>query len=177
MTLGERIQTLRHAAGLTQEQLSSALEVSRQAVSKWESGEAVPELAKLIALSALFGVSLDELVRGEAGQSTQRENAGTSLEELARRSELGRQKRMGGYIAVLRILWRRCPCFSFGLWDDAESAGGRPGLLFGFHALCRQAAHVHFVPAERRSRSGGGGIGGAGGPAGAENEMTIFSGN
>jgi hypothetical protein len=82
----------------------------------------VPELAKLIALSALFGVSLDELVRGEAGQSTQRENAGTSLEELARRSELGRQKRMGGYIAVLRILLAALSLFFLPVYGTMQKA-------------------------------------------------------
>jgi len=122
MTLGERIQTLRHAAGLTQEQLSSALEVSRQAVSKWESGEAVPELPKLVALSALFGVSLDELVRGEAGRQEKCESTGVSLEELARRSELGRQKRMGGYIAVLGALLAALSLFFLPVYGTMQKA-------------------------------------------------------
>ena len=51
MTLGEKIQQLRKAAGLSQEQLAAQLGVSRQSVSKWELNEAVPELAKIVALS------------------------------------------------------------------------------------------------------------------------------
>ena len=51
MTLGQRIQELRKRAGLTQEQLAEQLGVTRQAVSKWESDNGVPELDALIALS------------------------------------------------------------------------------------------------------------------------------
>ncbi len=62
MTLGERIQALRRAAGLSQEALGERLGVTRQSISKWESDLSTPELEKLMALSALFGVSLDELM-------------------------------------------------------------------------------------------------------------------
>lgn len=65
MTLGERIHALRVGRGLSQGDVADALSVSRQSVSKWETDGSVPELDKLIALSTLFGVSLDELVRGE----------------------------------------------------------------------------------------------------------------
>ena len=66
MTLGERIHTLRTARGLSQGDVAEALDVSRQSVSKWETESSVPELEKLLGLSSLFGVTLDELVRGEA---------------------------------------------------------------------------------------------------------------
>ncbi len=65
MTLGETIQSLRKSHGLSQDALAERLEVSRQAVSKWERDEAVPELDKLIALSQVFEVTLDELVTGQ----------------------------------------------------------------------------------------------------------------
>ena len=61
-TLGRRIQAGRRAAGLSQEALGERLEVSRQAVSKWESDAAVPELEKLVAMSRLFGVTLGALL-------------------------------------------------------------------------------------------------------------------
>lgn len=60
--LPEKIYTLRRRSGLSQEQLAEKLGVSRQAVSKWESGAATPELEKLLALSACFQITLDELV-------------------------------------------------------------------------------------------------------------------
>ena len=64
-TLGQNIQALRHAAGLSQEGLGEKLGVSRQAISKWEADGAVPEVDKLIALSRLFGVNLHDLLQVE----------------------------------------------------------------------------------------------------------------
>ena len=63
MTLGEKLQKLRQEKGLSQEQLAEELAVSRQAVGKWESGQSRPEMDKLVALAALFGVSTDYLLR------------------------------------------------------------------------------------------------------------------
>lgn len=59
--LSEKIYSLRRKSGLSQEALAEKIGVSRQAVSKWETGAAAPELDKLRALSAFFGVTLDEL--------------------------------------------------------------------------------------------------------------------
>ncbi len=66
MNLGERIYELRSRAGLSQGELADRLDVSRQAVSKWENNSAVPELDKLLKMSELFEISLDGLVKGEA---------------------------------------------------------------------------------------------------------------
>ena len=65
MPLSEKIAALRKRAGLSQEQLSEALGVSRQAVSKWESGGAMPELDKIVQLSRVLGVSTDALLLDE----------------------------------------------------------------------------------------------------------------
>lgn len=62
MTLAEKIYTLRKKAGLSQLDLADRLGVSRQAVSKWETGEAAPELSKLAALAKEFGVTADYLL-------------------------------------------------------------------------------------------------------------------
>lgn len=64
MSLGENIIRLRGEKNLSQERLAAELEVSRQAVSKWETNTSVPELDKLLRMSELFGVTLDELVKG-----------------------------------------------------------------------------------------------------------------
>ena len=66
MYLGERIYRLRTEKGMSQGDLAEALSVSRQSVSKWETGSATPDLEKLLKLSQLFDISLDELVKGEA---------------------------------------------------------------------------------------------------------------
>lgn len=62
--LSEKIYELRRKDGLSQEALAEKIGVSRQAVSKWETGAATPELDKLRALCACFGVTLDELTGG-----------------------------------------------------------------------------------------------------------------
>ena len=62
MTMGQRIAQKRKEQGLSQEGLGEQLGVSRQAIYKWESGAAVPEIDKLIALSRLFGVSVGWLL-------------------------------------------------------------------------------------------------------------------
>lgn len=65
MSLGERIYKLRTEKEMSQGDLADALEVSRQSISKWETNGSVPELDKLIKLSEIFGISLDELVTGK----------------------------------------------------------------------------------------------------------------
>ena len=65
MTLGENIVRLRTKKNWSQGNLADELGVSRQSVSKWETDTSVPELDKLLKLSELFGVTLDELVCGE----------------------------------------------------------------------------------------------------------------
>lgn len=65
MTFGEKLQKLRARAGLSQDQLAELLDVSRQAVSKWERNEAMPEAEKLVRISRQFGVSTDYLLLEE----------------------------------------------------------------------------------------------------------------
>ena len=71
MTLGENIVRLRTQKNWSQGDLADALDISRQSVSKWETDASIPELDKLLKLSELFGVTLDELVRGEDAPKTE----------------------------------------------------------------------------------------------------------
>lgn len=66
MSLGEKIREQRKKAGLSQEQLAEKLNVFRQAITKWETGKGIPDVANLIAISDEFGLSLDELIKGDA---------------------------------------------------------------------------------------------------------------
>lgn len=66
MEFNNKLYELRKQKGLSQEELASRLNVSRQTVSKWEVGDSTPDMEKLIAMSDLFGVSLDELVLDKA---------------------------------------------------------------------------------------------------------------
>lgn len=63
MDFSEKLLTLRKANDMTQEQLAEKLDVSRQSVSKWESGQATPELEKIVAMSAAFNVTTDYLLK------------------------------------------------------------------------------------------------------------------
>ena len=84
MTFGEKIQKLRKEAGLSQEELSYQLGVSRQAISKWERDNGYPETEKIVRLSKLFHVSLDYLLREEdteSQKSIQRNEGSMSVEK------------------------------------------------------------------------------------------------
>ena len=65
MELNEKLQELRKAKGMTQEELAKALYVSRTAISKWESGRGTPGLESLKQISAFFSVSIDDLLSAE----------------------------------------------------------------------------------------------------------------
>ena len=65
MAMGEKLLELRRGQGLSQEDVAEQLGVSRQAVSRWEKGSALPDSVNLLALSDLFGVSADYLLRDE----------------------------------------------------------------------------------------------------------------
>lgn len=67
MKLSDKIYTCRKKAGLSQEALAEKIGVSRQAISKWETGEAAPEISKLPLLARTFGVTADWLLDDEAG--------------------------------------------------------------------------------------------------------------
>ena len=63
--IGENIAKLRRDAGLTQEALAEKLDVSRQTLAKWESGESVPDVLRCDALADLFNTTLEELLHGD----------------------------------------------------------------------------------------------------------------
>ena len=69
MTFGEKIQKLRKEAGLSQEELSYQLGVSRQAISKWERDNGYPETEKIVRMSKIFNVTLDYLLNEEGTQA------------------------------------------------------------------------------------------------------------
>lgn len=70
MNIGDRIFELRKKSGLSQEELGNSLNVSRQSVSKWEMDQSVPELDKVLAISELFKVKTDYLLKGEVEQDS-----------------------------------------------------------------------------------------------------------
>ena len=106
MTLSEKLYTLRKKSGLSQEQLAEQLSVSRQAISKWESGQSVPESDKLIVISNYFKVSLDYLLKEESEPpiTTKDPDADTSMQTNDRtRWLLGIITCVGGILCL--IVW------------------------------------------------------------------------
>ena len=105
--LSEKLFKLRKNSGLSQEQLAEQLHVSRQAISKWESGTAVPESEKLITISNYFGVSLDYLLKD--GEGDKAKAADSTTEE--------KPKMIAGIIIciagiVAMIIWGLLSIFS-----------------------------------------------------------------
>ncbi len=64
MTIGERLYNLRKEKNISQEELANALDVSRQTVSKWETGESMPDFNKIKPICDYFGITTDELITG-----------------------------------------------------------------------------------------------------------------
>ena len=67
MTFAEKLKSIRKQAGMSQEQLAEKLGVSRQAVTKWETDAGIPDIENMMAISALFDISIDELLSNEKG--------------------------------------------------------------------------------------------------------------
>lgn len=90
LAMAQHLVDRRKAAGLSQEALAAQLDVSRQAVSKWERSESSPDTDNLIALAALYGVSLDELLYGQAANDAddlEDESADTETADVADEAE------------------------------------------------------------------------------------------
>lgn len=133
MQLSERIQSLRKEKGLSQEELAAQLGVSRQAVGKWESGQSQPELDKLAALSEVFGVSCDRLLKGEDAPATAQKPR-----RLDRASLVILVTAFDFAILVLA-------CALWNYWQTALCTAvvyiGLAVGVSGFYALCRGKEH------------------------------------
>lgn len=113
MALSEKLYTLRKKSGLSQEQLADRLNVSRQAISKWESGSSTPESDKLIAISRYFNVSLDHLMKedGDGPEDAPRpEQRGSARTADHTRRSVGLAICIGGVVCLM--IWGLLSLFS-----------------------------------------------------------------
>ncbi len=85
--VGRRIASLRQEHSLTQQQLAAMLRVSHQAVSKWESGQALPDIQTMLELTRFFGVTVEQLLNGSAQPEAESEREGTCAEAQEARQE------------------------------------------------------------------------------------------
>lgn len=81
-TVGKTIAALRQARGMTQQQLAAAMNVSHQAVSKWENGAALPDIQTLMELTQLFGITVEQLLSGEIPEPRLESDSGVSLKNI-----------------------------------------------------------------------------------------------
>ena len=82
MTFGEKLQSLRQKAGMSQDALAERLNVSRQAVSRWERDGTMPETEKVVALADIFGVTTDYLLRNQPCPAPEKKPARDWVERL-----------------------------------------------------------------------------------------------
>ena len=76
MSFAEKLRTLRKQAGMSQEKLAEKLGVARQAITKWETDTGIPDIENIMAISALFDVSLDELLSNKMGDKAKADYLG-----------------------------------------------------------------------------------------------------
>lgn len=101
-----QLKILRQAKNLSQEALAEQLFISRQAISKWENGDATPDLENLVKLAEIFKVSLDQLVLGKKIDSNQDDE---NLHLLTNREyvlnpEIGRYEKRDGLTILIDII-------------------------------------------------------------------------
>jgi transcriptional regulator with XRE-family HTH domain len=142
MMFCEKLLQLRREKGYSQEQLAELLNVSRQSVSKWEAGATMPELEKLVAISDIFGVSVDYLVRTNTTEREQLKTVVTTSDNTAVMEQLSEikqyiKKRSGfEYKSKTRVLG--LPLVHIKFSNDY----GRPAVARGILAIGNVAVGV-----------------------------------
>lgn len=126
VTLGEKISSLRGSANMSQGDMAEKLNVSRQSVSKWETNASIPELDKLIQLSDLFGVTLDELVRSDEINPTAQAQHEPMHPQIIVQKSVSTQKVIGFILLALGLL-----CCILAL-----AIGGGLFIIGGYIILC-----------------------------------------
>lgn len=105
MEVKEQIRAYRSSLGLSQEELAEAVYVTRQTVSNWETGKSYPDIQSLLRLSALYGVSLDQLIKGDAER----------MKEKIYDDEIRAFNRLSNVFALMMVLsllaWAPLACF------------------------------------------------------------------
>lgn len=120
MEVKNQIRAYRSGLGMSQEELAEAVYVTRQTVSNWETGKSYPDIQSLLRLSALFGISLDQLIKGDVEQMKEKINA----EEI---QAFNRLSNVFTLMMVLSLLVWAPLAYFLGWWGIALAA-----VLFAF---------------------------------------------
>lgn len=163
MILADKISTLRKKNGWSQEELAEKLNVTRQAVSKWEGAQTVPDLDKILQMSRIFGVSTDYLIKDEIeteeyvdGNAEENKTYRVSLEEANRFLENNRKHaKSTAFATFLCIISPICLILLGGFSQlsnsfISENAAGGIGLCVLF--LLIAAAVAIFISGEMKMK-------------------------
>ena len=137
MTISDRIRELRRKRGISQEELAEQLGISRQAVSKWESGQSMPDLDKIILLSDYFDVTTDYLLKGIQPTEPQAEKtsvnasvfaiAGTALNAIGLATSCGVwYEEQDAMALVIGLIFMAMGCMIFGIGMVCSAEHTRP---------------------------------------------------
>ena len=129
MKIGDKIAKARKTQNLTQEQLADLLNVSRQAVSRWESDLAYPETDNLVRLSEILQVNCDYLLKDGVNESGEKIMEVKIVREVPSRRQLNWK-----FIFMLALLWMGAYCALAGTWNVVaelanSAAPSRPALV------------------------------------------------
>lgn len=131
MMIGNKISFCRKKAGMSQEALAARLNISRQAVSRWETGEAVPDTEKIIQLSKLFHVSTDYLLLDEIETPLAEENSANLRMDSAKEKRTHLRIFFGKCLLVVGLLALAITLIGAGVYsytlEEWETAWGRYG--------------------------------------------------
>ena len=121
MEFHERLYDVRKKAGMTQSDLAEKLDVSRQAVSRWEMGTAKPEFENLIAISDIFGVSVDYLLKGSETPITEKEQPDEETEQEASVSAVNTAEKLWlaaiiTFVVLAIVLTLACGAWNTGIF-------------------------------------------------------------
>ena len=117
--IGERIRQLRSGKGMSQEQLAEALHISRQAVSKWETGESVPDTERVMLLCRVLDISADYLLFGKENEQT-----ATPIPSAAKPQNQGKALTIVGVVSVgigslgLLVMWVLSTMLVSDVWTE-----------------------------------------------------------
>lgn len=143
MTLGEKIYQLRTEQGLSQEALGEKLGISRQSVSKWETDQSIPELDKIVAVSEIFGVSTDYLLKETGERYDRTERKAWTQDQAPIREEYRGSYRRGHYEYKSKKMVGNLPLVHINVGAGLYRARGviaigpiaQGGLAIGFVAM------------------------------------------
>ena len=139
MILADKIIDLRKKNGWSQEELAEKLNVTRQSISKWEGAQSTPDLNKILAMSQLFGVSTDYLLKDEQGEveyiATEEQSAVHKVSMEEANAYLAVTKRVSKWIALGVALCIASPICLILLAGQADSGRISEGFAVGIGML------------------------------------------